>query len=56
VLTLVFLPALYATWFRVKKEDVHETAPLKVAMERPRFAVAAESPGPLSRIERRSNP
>jgi len=42
VLTLVFLPALYATWFRVKKENVHETAPLKVAMERPRFAVAAE--------------
>ena len=42
VLTLVFLPALYAAWFRVKKENVRESAQPKATMERPRFAVAAE--------------
>ena len=39
-LTLLFLPALYAAWFRVKREPASEAKPLH--HEPPHLAIAAE--------------
>jgi multidrug efflux pump len=39
-LTLLFLPALYAAWFRVKRPAV-ETAPVETVVHPP-LAIAAE--------------
>jgi multidrug efflux pump len=41
-LTLLFLPALYAAWFRVKKPTAAEAAAPAVHPEPPRLALAAE--------------
>jgi multidrug efflux pump len=39
-LTLLFLPALYAAWFRVKKPTAEQAQPVR--HEPPRLALAAE--------------
>jgi multidrug efflux pump subunit AcrB len=41
VLTLLFLPALYAAWFRVKR-SAEKPAPVEMPAGRPPLAVAAE--------------